>query len=181
MTCASARSTSLATRKASAGRRRHAGVEHGVLAGAHAGRSGDRRVVHSVDRDRHGGRCRARGGADDGPSHLHRSGRELRLASGERNIVGQGRDRIGDADERVQKRYAEMAAMPHSVKFNTDAVLRMDAISRAELHEKRLRTKTRTVNEVRVIEDEDPFPDPIYDEPGIPGEQLALPLTQGGS
>lgn len=58
---------------------------------------------------------------------------------------------------------------PQIVKFNADAVLRMDAKARAELHEIRLRTKTRTVNEVRVLEDEDPFEDTTYNEPGIPG------------
>jgi HK97 family phage portal protein len=58
---------------------------------------------------------------------------------------------------------------PQIVKVNADAVLRMDAKARAELHEIRLRTGTRTVNEVRRLEDEDPFDDPMYDEPGLPG------------
>lgn len=58
---------------------------------------------------------------------------------------------------------------PQIVKFNADAVLRMDAKARAELHEIRLRTGTRTPNEVRRLEDEDPFDDPKYDEPGVPG------------
>lgn len=67
---------------------------------------------------------------------------------------------------------------PTQVRFTTEAVLAMDAISRAQLHETRLRTKTRTINEVRRIEDEEPFPDPIYDEPGIPAPAAgAVPAT----
>lgn len=69
----------------------------------------------------------------------------------------------------LEDAWSELCPMQVEVKFTTDAVLRMDAISRAELHEKRLRTKTRTVNEVRVIEDEEPFPGDEYDQPGIPG------------
>lgn len=69
----------------------------------------------------------------------------------------------------LEDAWSDLCAMPQMVKFNTDAVLRMDAISRAQLHKTRLETKTRTVNEVRLIEDEEPFPDEIYDQPGIPG------------
>ena len=69
----------------------------------------------------------------------------------------------------LEDAWSELCPVQVEVKFTTDAVLRMDAISRAELHEKRLRTKTRTVNEVRVIEDEEPFPGDEYDQPGIPG------------
>jgi HK97 family phage portal protein len=75
----------------------------------------------------------------------------------------------------LEDAWSDLCAMPHMVKFNTDAVLRMDAISRAELHEVRLRTKTRTVNEVRLIEDEEPFKDPAYDEPGVPGGAPVAP------
>lgn len=55
-------------------------------------------------------------------------------------------------------------------KFNVDAVLRMDKRARTEEHKLRLETKTRTINEVRRLEDEEPFPDPIYDLPGIPAD-----------
>lgn len=55
-------------------------------------------------------------------------------------------------------------------RFNRDAFLRADPKARAELHKLRLDTKTRTVNEVRAIEDEPAFADPAYDQPGIPGD-----------
>lgn len=64
----------------------------------------------------------------------------------------------------------EFVANKLQVKFNTDAVLRMDAAARTQIHVQRLQAKTRTVNEVRILEDEEPFTDPIYDEPGIPGD-----------
>ena len=58
---------------------------------------------------------------------------------------------------------------PQVVKLNTSAFLMMTDLERNELHQMRLNSKTRTVNEVRQIEDEEPFADPIYDEPGVPG------------
>ncbi len=80
----------------------------------------------------------------------------------------------------LEDAWSAIAAMPHSVRFNTDAVLRMDALTRAELASKRLADKTTTVNDVRALEDEPPFPDPAYDLPGVPPgptpTQMALPL-----
>lgn len=58
---------------------------------------------------------------------------------------------------------------PHKVRFNVDAFLEMTAKERTEIHGLRLTQKTRTVNEVRMIEDELPFDDPAFNEPGIPG------------
>lgn len=70
--------------------------------------------------------------------------------------------------------WSELIAHPHSVKFNVDALLRMDAQARADLAKVRLESKTTTINAVRALEDEDPFPDPRYDEPGIPGGAQSL-------
>jgi HK97 family phage portal protein len=53
-------------------------------------------------------------------------------------------------------------------RFNRDAFLRADPMARAQLHKLRLETKTRTVDEVRGIEDEAPFGG-LFAEPGIPG------------
>lgn len=68
----------------------------------------------------------------------------------------------------LEDAWADMLPGNLVAKFNVDAVLRMDKRARTEEHKIRLETKTRTINEVRRLEDEDPFPDPIYDMPGIP-------------
>lgn len=60
------------------------------------------------------------------------------------------------------------------VKFNVDALLRVTPKERHEIHKLRLESKTTTVNEVRVLEDEEPF-GPEFDEPGIPGGGGAAP------
>lgn len=80
--------------------------------------------------------------------------------------------------------WSELIAAPDTVKFNVDALLRMDAIARAELAKSRLDAKTTTINVVRALEDEAPFDDPIYDRPGIPAEsqligQFIKELTPG--
>lgn len=78
----------------------------------------------------------------------------------------------------LEDAWSELIAIPHSVKFNVDALLRMDALARAELAEKRLRNKTTTINAVRALEDEPPFEDPAYNLPGIPEPvQQSLPLA----
>jgi HK97 family phage portal protein len=63
------------------------------------------------------------------------------------------------------------ALVPHGqvVKLNASSSLMMTDRERHELHRLRLLSKTRTINEVRVLEDEVPFDEPEYDEPGIPG------------
>lgn len=77
----------------------------------------------------------------------------------------------------LEDAWSDLIAMPQSVKFNVDAMLRMDALARADLALKRLEAKTTSVNAVKALEDEEPYPDPMYDEPGIPQPaQQALPL-----
>jgi HK97 family phage portal protein len=68
----------------------------------------------------------------------------------------------------LQEAWSEFLPPMQYVKFNVDAMLQMTARERTEIHKMRLETKTRTVNEVRALEDEQPFDDPMYDEPGIP-------------
>ena len=58
---------------------------------------------------------------------------------------------------------------PQVVKLNTSVSLMMTDMERHQLHALRLKSKTRTINEVRRIEDERPFPGDEYDEPGVPG------------
>lgn len=62
---------------------------------------------------------------------------------------------------------------PQFALINRGAFLRADSKARAEEHQLRLATKTRTVNEVRDLEDEPRFSDSKFDEPGIPGEPPA--------
>jgi len=68
----------------------------------------------------------------------------------------------------LQEAWSEFLPTPQVVRFNVDALLQMTTRERTEIHKMRLETKTRTVNEVRLLEDEAPFDDPMYDEPGIP-------------
>jgi hypothetical protein len=82
----------------------------------------------------------------------------------------------------LQEAWSEFLPAPQVVRFNVDAILQMTTMERTQIHKMRLDTKTRTVNEVRVLEDEAPFDDPIYDEPGIPdtpdvpdAEDIAVP------
>ena len=82
----------------------------------------------------------------------------------------------------LQEAWSEFLLAPQVVRFNVDAILQMTTMERTQIHKMRLETKTRTVNEVRVLEDEAPFDDPIYDEPGIPdtpdvpdAEDIAVP------
>ena len=69
---------------------------------------------------------------------------------------------------RLQNQWSRFLPTPHVVRFNLDAFLEGTPRERAEINEIRLRSKTVTVNEVRAKEDAKPFPDPIYDQPGIP-------------
>lgn len=67
------------------------------------------------------------------------------------------------------------------VKINRDALLRADVTSRYKAHEISLRNRWRSVNEVRTLEDEAPYPDPEFDVPGIPGgAPSVVSLPSGG-
>lgn len=68
---------------------------------------------------------------------------------------------------KMQDALTRLVADGLTVRLNTSATLMMTPRERHELHQLRLDSKTRTVNEVRVIEDEMPF-GPEFDEPGIP-------------
>ena len=70
---------------------------------------------------------------------------------------------------RIETAWTELLPRPQFVRFNRNAFLRSDPVTRSEVHDRRLRNKTLTVNEVRADEDELPFDDPTFDEPGIPG------------
>lgn len=78
----------------------------------------------------------------------------------------------------IEDAWSDLLPRPQRVKFNVDALLRMDAETRHKVYETRLRSKTITVNEIRGLEDEAPFPDPDFDEPGTPGG-VATPTEEG--
>lgn len=77
---------------------------------------------------------------------------------------------------RIERRLSQLITRPQVVKFNRSAFLRMDAETRAKIHDARLKNKTITVNEVRSDEDQAPFDGDIYNEPGIPGSVDPAPV-----
>lgn len=54
------------------------------------------------------------------------------------------------------------------VKANRNAFLRADVETRNKVYDLRLKNKTMAVNEVRAAEDEPPFEDDAYNQPGVP-------------
>jgi HK97 family phage portal protein len=67
----------------------------------------------------------------------------------------------------LEESLSALLTAPRSVKVNRDAMLRADPLERYKLHELALKNRVRTVNEVRVLEDEAPFSDE-FDMPGVP-------------
>jgi HK97 family phage portal protein len=78
---------------------------------------------------------------------------------------------------RIENALTQLLPKPQVVRANRDAVLRSDARARHEIYDIRLKNRTVTVNEVRKLEDEPPFPEPEFDDPGIPGGEEKVPLT----
>jgi hypothetical protein len=76
-----------------------------------------------------------------------------------------------------------MLPAPRVVKYNRDAILRADAAGRWAVHDIRLKNRTTSVNEVRALEDEEPFA-AEFDVPGIPVDPTVMPPTdppEGGA
>jgi len=71
---------------------------------------------------------------------------------------------------KLQSVLTDMLPKPQVARLNTSVSLMMTARERHELHKLRLDSKTRTINEVRLIEDETPFDGDEYNEPGIPDD-----------
>ncbi len=69
---------------------------------------------------------------------------------------------------RIEKALTRLLPRSDFARFNRNAFLRSDPVTRSEVVDRRLRNKSMTVNEGRTLEDEQPFPDPDFDEPGIP-------------
>lgn len=71
---------------------------------------------------------------------------------------------------RIEKALTRLLPRPQFARFNRNAFLRSDPEGRSVIVDRRLRNRTLTVNEARQFEDELPFPDPSFDDPGIPGD-----------
>lgn len=80
---------------------------------------------------------------------------------------------------RIENAMSRLLARPQTIRFNRNAFLRSDPETRNKVYDMRLRNKTTTVNEVRTLEDEEPFDDDDFDEPGIPGGDTN-PTQEGG-
>ena len=70
---------------------------------------------------------------------------------------------------RIETALTALLPRPQQVRFNRSALLRTDAQGRHTVYGQRLQQKTMTVNEVRALEDEPPFPAAEFNEPGTPG------------
>lgn len=70
---------------------------------------------------------------------------------------------------RLERALTRLLPRPQVVKFNRDALLRADTATRYAAHAVALQNKWRSVNEVRRIEDEEPFEGDEFNEPGVPG------------
>jgi HK97 family phage portal protein len=77
----------------------------------------------------------------------------------------------------VEDMWSSLIARPRVVKFNADALLRMDPRRRHELYALRLNSKTISVNEIHDLEDEERVADPEFDKPGVPGGAVITPAV----
>ena len=71
---------------------------------------------------------------------------------------------------RIERALSRLLPKPQFARFNRNAFLRSDPVTRSEVVDRRLRNSTMTVNEARALEDEKPFADPEFDDPGIPDD-----------
>jgi HK97 family phage portal protein len=73
---------------------------------------------------------------------------------------------------KLQTSLSDLIPRPQVVKLNTSSALMMTDRERHELNKLRLDSKTRTVNEIRKLEDEPPFAGDEFDRPGVPGDAM---------
>lgn len=77
---------------------------------------------------------------------------------------------------RIERALTDLLPRPQQVRFNRNAFLRSDPSTRSEIVDRRLKNKTMSVNQAKALEDELPWSDPSFDEPGIPGVVGAGPV-----
>jgi HK97 family phage portal protein len=97
------------------------------------------------------------------------SGQSVTYANASQNDLAYLKHSLEGHLVRIEKALTRLLPRPQFARFNRNAFLRSDPVTRSEVQDRRLRNKTLTVNEVRSQEDELPF-DAKYDEPGIPGD-----------
>lgn len=78
---------------------------------------------------------------------------------------------------RTEKALTRLLPRPQFARFNRNAFLRSDPVTRSEVVDRRLKNLTMTVNEARALEDEQPF-GPEYDMPGLPAASPPDPTPQ---
>ena len=113
------------------------------------------------------------------------SGQNVTYANIAQADVAGLKDSVDVYFRRIEGALSPCLPEPWIVRVNRDAVLRMDAPTRVEVQAKRLANKLMSVNEGRAQEDEAPWPDPIYDDPGLPAAPAPVvvepePPTDGG-
>ena len=79
---------------------------------------------------------------------------------------------------KMQRALTALIPRPQQVRLNTSSALMMTTKERHEVHKLRLDSNTITVNEIRRIEDEAPFPDAKFDEPGIATAPAVTPAAR---
>ena len=75
----------------------------------------------------------------------------------------------------IEDFWSSLLPGPQVVQLKPEGLLRMSAKERHELYSMRLADETMTVNEVRLLEDEEPFDDGRYQRPGGSGSTDAVP------
>lgn len=80
----------------------------------------------------------------------------------------------------IEDALSALMPRPRFVKFNRDAILRADTLQRYQVHAIALANKLATVNEIRALEDEEPF-GPEFDVPGLPGPAGPPAALAGGA
>jgi len=78
---------------------------------------------------------------------------------------------------RIEKSMTRLLPRPQFARFNRNAFLRSDPVTRSAVVDRRLKNQTMTVNEARALEDEQPF-GPEYDTPGLPADPTPDPTPQ---
>lgn len=90
---------------------------------------------------------------------------------------------LGAAIDRREESLSQLTSAPRFVKLNRDAILAMDAKSRAELFQLQIQSRTRTPDQVRAIEDQMPLSEEDYAqfERLWPTNRPTQPQTTGGN
>ena len=97
------------------------------------------------------------------------SGQSVTYANASQNDLAYLKHSLEGHLVRIEKALTRLLPRPQFARFNRNAFLRSDPVTRSEVQDRRLRNKTLTIDEVRAQEDELPFGGE-YAEPGIPGD-----------